>query len=147
MVALGEFIQIVIALIYAGTLVFTIFQFSSMRKSMFVQSVQQTYMTTMQALNKNLDSKEYYEMAMESPTVSEYYSLVDNPRQYYIIIQNFDMLEFIFRLYKTKAIDKELWLRWEATAKSMMTIPKFKRVWAKIKDSRSGEFREFIDSL
>jgi hypothetical protein len=65
----------------------------------------------MQAINKNLDSKEYYEMAMESPTVSEYYSSVDNPQQYYIIVQNFDMLELIFRLYKTKSIDKELWLR------------------------------------
>jgi hypothetical protein len=57
------------------------------------------------------------------------------------------MLEFIFRLYKTKSIDEELWLRWEATVKSMMTIPKFKKVWDKTKDSRSGEFRKFIDSL
>lgn len=28
-----------------------------------------------------------------------------------------------------------------------MTIPKFKKVWDKTKDSRSHEFREFIDSL
>jgi hypothetical protein len=28
-----------------------------------------------------------------------------------------------------------------------MTIPKFKRVWDKTKDSRSHEFIEFIDSL
>jgi hypothetical protein len=34
------------------------------------------------------------------------------------------MLEFIFRLYKTKMIDVELWSRWEATAKSMITIPR-----------------------
>ncbi|MFL6322180.1 MAG: hypothetical protein ACJ71K_10745 [Nitrososphaeraceae archaeon] len=66
---------------------------------------------------------------------------------YNTTLQNFDMLEFIFRLYKTKSIDEELWLRWEATAKSMMTIPKFKKVWDKTKDSRSGEFRKFIDSL
>jgi acetyl esterase/lipase len=39
------------------------------------------------------------------------------------------MLEFIFRLYRTKMIDAELWSRWKATAKSMMTIPKFKKVW------------------
>jgi hypothetical protein len=43
------------------------------------------------------------------------------------------MLEFIFRLYNTKMIDSELWLRWESTAKSMMTIPKFKKVWDKTK--------------
>jgi hypothetical protein len=43
-------------------------------------------------------------------------------------------------------IDKEL-LRWGATAKSMMPIPKFKKVWDKIKASRSHHFRELIDSL
>ena len=47
-------------------------------------------------------------MSQESPVVSKYYSLVDNPQQYYVIIQSFDMLEFIFRLYKTKMIDSEL---------------------------------------
>ena len=86
-------------------------------------------------------------MSQESPVVSKYYSIVDNPQQYYIIIQSFDMLEFIFRLYKTKMIDSELWSRWEATAKSMMTIPKFKRVWDKTKDSRSYHFRELVDSF
>jgi hypothetical protein len=44
-------------------------------------------------------------------------------------------------------IDAELWSRWEATAKSMKTIPKFNRVCDKTKDSRSHEFREFIGSL
>ena len=40
----------------------------------------------------------------------------------------------------------QLWMRWKATAESMMTIPKFKKVWNKTKDSRSKEFREFLDS-
>jgi hypothetical protein len=52
---------------------------------------------------------------------------------------------WLFHLYKTKMIDKELWLRWQATCKSMMTIPKFKKVWDKTKDSRSHEFRELVD--
>ena len=114
---------------------------------MFSQSVQKTYATTTQVLFNNLNSKEYLQMSQESPVVSKYYSLVDSPQQYYIIIQSFDMLEFIFRLYKTKMIDAELWSRWEATAKSMMTIPKFRKVWDKTKDSRSHEFRELVDSL
>jgi len=114
---------------------------------MFSQSVQQTYATTTQILFNILNSKEYLEMSQESSVVSNYYSLVDNPQQYYIIIQCFDMLELIFRLYKNKMIDKELWLRWEATSKSMMTIPKFKKVWDKTKDSRSREFRVLVDSL
>jgi hypothetical protein len=57
------------------------------------------------------------------------------------------MLEFIFRLYKTKMIDAELCSRWEATTKSMMKIPKFKKVWDKTKDSRSHQFIELVDSL
>lgn len=147
MVQLGEYIQIISPIIYGGALIISILQFSAMKKSMFSQSVHQTYATTTQLLFNNINSKEYLQMSQESPVVSKYYSLVDNPQQYYIIIQSFDILEFIFRLYKTKMIDSELWLRWEATAKSMMTIPKLKKVWDKTKYSRSHEFRELIDSL
>ena len=56
-----------------------------------------------------LRAKNIFEMAQESPVVSQYYSLVDSPQQYYIILQNFDMLESIFYLYQTKMIDMELW--------------------------------------
>ena len=147
MVQLGEYIQIISPIIYGGALIVSILQFSAMKKSIFSQSVQQTYATTTQVLFNNLNSKEYLEMSQESPIVSKYYSLVDKPQQYYVIIQCFDMLEFIFRLYSTKMIDSELWLRWEATTKSMMTIPKFKKVRDKTKDSRSHHFRELVDSL
>jgi hypothetical protein len=128
MYQLADYVQIISPIIYGGALIVSILQFSAMRKSMFSQSVQQTYATTIQVLFNNLSSKEYLEMSQESPVVSKYYSLVDNPQQYYIITQCFDMLEFIFRLHKNKMIDKELWLRWEATCKSMITIPKFKKV-------------------
>jgi hypothetical protein len=57
------------------------------------------------------------------------------------------MFEYLFRLYKTKMIDAEQWLHWEASAKSMITIPKFKKVWDKTKDGRSYEFTKLIDSL
>jgi hypothetical protein len=86
-------------------------------------------------------------MSSNNYVVSQYYSLVDSPEQYYIITESFDMFEFIFRLYKTKMIDEELWLRWEAAAKSTMTVPKFKKVWDKTKDIRTRDFREFIDSI
>jgi hypothetical protein len=147
MVQFVEYIQIISPVIYGAALIVSILQFSALKKSMFSQSIQQTYATTSQVLFNNLNSKEYLEMSQESPIVSKYYSLVERPQQYYIIIQCFDMLEFIFRLYNTKMIDKELWSRWEATCESMMTIPKFKRVWDKTKDSRSHEFRELVDSL
>lgn len=101
--------------IYAGALILSILQFSSMRKSMVIQSMQQTYATTTQALFNSFNSKENFEMSQESPAVSQYYSLAGGPRQYYIIIQAFDMFELIFRLYKTKMIGEEQWLRWEST--------------------------------
>lgn len=147
MVQLGEILQIISPVIYAGALVLSIIQFSSMRKNMLVQNMQQTYATTTQALFNTFNSKEYLEMSQESPVVSQYYSLAGSPRQYYIIIQTFDMFEYIFRLYKTKMIDEEQWLRWEATAKSMITIPRFKKVWDKTKDNHSHEFVKLIDSF
>lgn len=147
MVQLGEYVQVISPIIYASALIVSILQFSAMRKGMFIQSMQQTYATTTQGLYRNFKSKEYFEMAQESPVVSQYYSLVDSPQQYYIIIQNFDMLESIFYLYQTKMIDMELWQRWEATAKSMMTIPKFEKVWDNTKESRAHEFVKIIDSL
>ena len=84
---------------------------------MLTQNLQQTYATTTQSLFNAFTSKEYLEMSQESSIVSQYYSLAGGPKQYYIIIQTFDMLEYLFRLYKTKMIDVEQWLRWEATAK------------------------------
>lgn len=147
MVQVAENIQIISPIINGGALIVSILQFSAMKKSMSSQSVQQAYASTMQLLFDNINSKEYLQMSQESPEVSKYYSLIDNPRQYYIIIQCFDMLEFIFRLYKTKMIDAELCPRWETTAKSMMTIPKFMKVSNKTKNSRSHEFRELVDLL
>ena len=50
MIQLGEFLQVISPVIYAGALVLSILQFSSMRKSMLVQNMEQTYATTTQAL-------------------------------------------------------------------------------------------------
>jgi hypothetical protein len=115
MIQLGEFLQIISPVIYAGALLVSIAQFSSMRKNMFIQNMQQAYASTTQALFSMFNSKDYLEMSQESSVVSQYYSLAGSPRQYYIIIQTFDMFEYLFRLYKTKMIDEEQWLRWEAT--------------------------------
>jgi hypothetical protein len=75
-------------------------------------------------------------MSQESSIVSQYYSLAAGPKQYNIIIQTFDILEYLFRLYNTKMIDVEQLLRWEANAKSRITIPKFKKVWDKTRVCR-----------
>jgi hypothetical protein len=44
-------------------------------------------------------------------------------------------------------LDKELWHRWRASAKSTMNIPKIKKVWEETKAMHTDEFVKFIDSL
>ena len=83
-------------------------------------------------------------MAEESPNFVERFTLVDSPDEYYIIAA---FLDFLFRLNKRDMIDIEIWSRWKGLAETIMTIPKFKRVWEKTRDVHAHEFRDFIDSL
>jgi hypothetical protein len=76
---LADCTQILSPIIYGGSLIVSILLFSAIRKSMFSQNKQQIYAATSQVLFNNLNSKEYLEMSQESPIVSKYYSLVDNP--------------------------------------------------------------------
>jgi len=86
-------------------------------------------------------------IAKESPVVSSYLALVDSPEEYNNISAIIDFFEFLFRLYMTKMLDKELWNRWKASAQSTMNIPKIKKVWDKTKDTHTHEFVKFIESL
>lgn len=72
---------------------------------------------------------------------------VDSPDEYYLIVAFLDLFEFLFHLNKEDMIDTEIWYRYKGLAKTIMTIPKFKRVWNKTKDVHAQEFRNFIDSL
>ena len=58
-----------------------------------------------------------------------------------------DLIEFLYGLNKTDMINAEVWSRWKSLSRTMMTIPKFKKVWDKTKDIHSTEFRNIIDSL
>jgi hypothetical protein len=45
-------------------------------------------------------------------------------------------------------IDKTLWKRWKVLTETIMTIPKFRSIWIKTKESHPDKnFGEFIDSL
>ena len=85
-------------------------------------------------------------MAKESPLYADRFKLVE-PKEYYTIISLIDTIEFIYRINKKKMIDKELWQRWENHAKSMMTIPKFKKVWEVTKEFHTRDFVNFMDAL
>src|SRR5919107_3791013 len=75
------------------------------------------------------------------------FKIVEEPKEYYTIISLIDTIEFIYRINKKKMIDKELWQRWENHAKSMMTIPKFRKVWSATREFHTRDFVNFMDGL
>jgi len=112
-----------------------------------MQSEQQIYSRIMDARLKLESTNAFTKMAKESPIFAERFTVVDSPDEYYIIVAFLDLFEFLFRLNKRDMIDTEIWSRWKGLAETIMTIPKFKRVWEKTKDVHAHEFRGFIDSL
>jgi hypothetical protein len=132
--------------IVAGLFIMALVNFSTLRKSMQTQSEQQIYSRIMDARLK-LESRETFtKMAKESPIFAERFA-VDSPDEYYIIVAFLDLFELLFRLNKRDMIDIGIWSRWKGLAETIMTIPKFKRVWEKTKDVHAKEFKDFIDSL
>jgi hypothetical protein len=144
--------------IVAGLFIMALLNFSTLRKSMQRQSEQQIknlktqteqqiYSRIMDARLKLESTETFTKMAKESPIFAERFTAVDSPDEYYVIVAFLDLFEFLFRLSKRDMIDTEIWSRWKGLAKTIMTIPKFKRVWEKTKDVHANEFRDFIDSL
>ena len=144
--------------IVAGLFIMALLNFSTLRKSMQrqceqqiknlkTQTEQQIYSRIMDARLKLESTETFTKMAKESPIFSERFTVVDSPDEYYVIVAFLDLFEFLFRLNKRDVIDTEIWSRWKALAKTIMTIPKFKRVWEKTKDAHAKEFIDFIDSL
>ncbi len=133
--------------IVAGLFMMALVNFSTLRKSMQMQSEQQIYSRIMDARLKLESTETFTKMAKESPIFAERFALVDSPDEYYIIVAFLDLFELLFRLNKRDMIDNEIWSRWKGLAETIMTIPKFKRVWEKTKDVHAKEFKDFIDSL
>jgi hypothetical protein len=116
-------------------------------KNLKIQSEQQIYSRTMEARLRLENTETFTKMAKESPIFAERFAVVDSPEEYYTIVAFLDLFEFLFRLNKKDMIDTEIWSRWKGLAETIMTIPKFKRVWEKTKDIHAHEFRDFVDSL
>ena len=144
--------------IIAGLFIMALVNFSTLRKSMQrqseqqiknlkMQTEQQIYSRIMDARLKLESTETFTKMAKESPIFAERFTVVDSPDEYYIIVAFLDLFEFLFRLNKRDMIDTEIWSRWKGLAETIMTIPKFKRVWEKTKDVHANEFKDFIDSL
>src|ERR687891_269145 len=138
--------------IVSGLFIMALVNFSTLRKNMQLQNLktqseQQIYSRIMDARLKLESTETCTNMAKESPIFADRFTVVDSPNEYYIVVAFLDLFEFLFRLNKRDMIDTEIWSRWKGLAKTIMTIPKFRRVWEKTKDVHAHEFREFVDSL
>jgi hypothetical protein len=144
--------------IVAGLFIVALLNFSTVRKNiqrqseqqmrnLKIQSEQQIYSRIIEARLRLENTETFTKMAKESPIFAERFSVVDSPEEYYTIVAFLDLFEFLFRLNKRDMIDTEIWSRWKGLAETIMTIPKFKRVWEKTKDIHAHEFRDFVDSL
>lgn len=144
--AAGVDFLFILAIYYTGALIVsTILLIITIKKNRF-EGEYQLYSRILDARTKLQNTQVFINMAKESSLYAERFKLVE-PEEYYTIISLIDTIEFIYRINKKKMIDKELWQRWENHAKSMMTIPKFKKVWSVTKKFHTHDFINFMDAL
>ncbi|MGI0007536.1 MAG: hypothetical protein ACREAR_06025 [Nitrosotalea sp.] len=142
-----DYLELVIVGILTCILAISLWQFSTVKKEMRAQTEQQTYARIIEA-RLNLEKTETFtKMAKESPVFTERFSLVDDPDEYYTAVAFLDLFEFLYLMNKAKMMESGLWLRWQELTKTMMTVPKIKKVWEKTKQVHMKEFANFIDSL
>ena len=153
------FVPLISVIIVSGLLVFAFINFSIARKNMQRQSEQQIanlkiqneqeiYSRIIEARLKLENTEEFTKMASESAVFRERFALVDSPSEYYTIVSFLDLFEYVFRLNEMQMIDKIVWKRWKVLTETIMTIPKFRSIWIKTKESHPDkDFGEFIDSL
>ena len=154
-----QFVPLISVIIVSGLLVFAFVNFSITRKNMQRQSEQQItnlkiqneqeiYSRIIEARLKLENTEEFTKMASESEVFRERFALVDSPSEYYTIVSFLDLFEYVFRLDEMQMIDKTVWKRWKVLTETIMTIPKFRSIWLKTKESHPDKnFGEFIDSL
>jgi hypothetical protein len=140
-------IPVVTASIFTGLVSVSLLQFLSVRRNIRSESEHHLYHRIIRARTELENTDAFTEMAKESPVFAERFKLVSSPQQYYTIVAFLDLLELLFRLHEKKTIDAQLWPRWRELARTLMTIPKFKAVWANTKHVHTKEFIDFIDSI
>ena len=153
------FVPLISVIIISGLLVLAFINFSITRKNMQrqneqqianlkIQSEQQIYSRIIEARLKIENTEEFTKMASESPVFMERFALANSPSEYYTIVSFLDLFEYVFRLNEMQMIDEVVWKRWQVLTETIMTIPKFRIIWGKTKESRPDKnFGEFIDSL
>ena len=152
------YLPLISAAIVSGLFVLAFINFSMARKNMQNQNEQQVsnlkMQTEQQIYSRIIDARlnlekteEFTRMAGESPVFKERFALVDKPSDYYTIVSFLDLFEYVFRLNEIQMIDKIVWERWKVLIETIMTIPKFRIIWTKTKESHPDKkFRDFLDS-
>jgi len=140
-------IPVATAAIFTGLVSVSLLQFLNVRRNIRSESEHHVYHRILRARTELENTEAFTEMAKESPVFTERFALVNSPQQYYTVVAFLDLLELLFRLYKKKTLDAHMWPRWIELAKTLMTIPKFKKIWESTKQVHTKEFIEFIDSI
>jgi hypothetical protein len=147
MESISDYLSIIIVVILSTILTISIWQFRLVKQELRIQSVHQIYSKLIEARLNLERTAAFTKMAQESPLFLERFKLVDNPDEYYIIIAFLDLFEFLHSMNKSKMIESDLWFRPEEMMKSIMEIPKFKKIWDKTKNSHEINFVKYVDSV
>ena len=113
-----------------------------------IQTEQQIYSRIMDARLKLENTEAFTKMANQSLIFAERFALVDNPGEYYTIVSFLDLFEYVFHLNRIQMIEDVVWKRWKILTETIMSIPKFRIVWEKTRESHPDkDFQEFIDNI
>ena len=94
----SEIINMIVVGILASLFGMSLLQFSSVKKSMRVQSEQQIYARIIETRMKLENTEAFTKMAKENKSFAERLALVDSPDEYYTVIAYLDLIEFLFHL-------------------------------------------------
>jgi hypothetical protein len=147
MESLSDYLSIIIVVILSTILTISVWQFRLVKQELHIQTAHKIYSKLIETRLNLEKTTSFTKMAQDSPLFLERFKLVDNPDEYYTIIALLDLFEFLHSMNKSKMIESDLWFRSKEMMKSIMTIPKFKKVWDKTKNSHASDFVKFVDSI
>lgn len=147
MESLSDYLSIIIVVILSTILTISVWQFRLVKQELRMQTAHQVYSKLIETRLNLEKTTAFTKMAQDSPLFSERFGIVDSSEEYYTIVALLDLFEFLHSVNKSKMIEPDLWFRSKEMMKSIMTIPKFKKVWDKTKDSHAVDFVNFVDSI
>ncbi len=147
MESLSDYLSIIIVVILSTILTISVWQLRLVKRELRIQTSQQIYSRLIETRMNLEKTTSFTKIAQDSPLFLERFGIVDTPEEYYTIVALLDLFEFLHSMHKSKILEPDLWFRSKEMIRSIMTIPKFKKVWDKTKDSHANVFVQFVDSM